>query len=170
MNSVVYITTNLVNGKKYIGSTSNNFNYYLGGGKLLQLAIKKYGKPNFKKQILWEGDSQYRYEMEEYYINYYNAANNPWFYNISDKGVGNKIGIGGHHQPHTKQGKQNISKALKGRKNTWAKKQPILQSKNGKLVKRWDSIAEAKTQYKGVANVLSNRAKTAGGFNWDYEH
>ena len=54
----VYITTDLINGKKYIG-VSNNKNvyyktYYIGSGKLLKLAIQKYGRKNFKKEIIKE--------------------------------------------------------------------------------------------------------------------
>ena len=50
----VYETTNLVNGKKYIGvhTTFNLEDGYLGSGKLIQLAIKKYGVENFKRRII----------------------------------------------------------------------------------------------------------------------
>jgi group I intron endonuclease len=49
---VIYKTTNLTNGKIYIGKDSKNNKNYIGGGKLLKLAIKKYGKKNFIKEIL----------------------------------------------------------------------------------------------------------------------
>ena len=46
----VYITTNLINKNFYIGkhSTDNLNDGYLGSGKCLLAAIKKYGKENFK--------------------------------------------------------------------------------------------------------------------------
>ena len=48
---VIYCTTNLINGKKYIGSDTNNNPYYLGSGVSIIKAIKKYGRNNFKKEI-----------------------------------------------------------------------------------------------------------------------
>ncbi len=51
----IYVTTNKVNNKKYIGLCSmkkDNWESYLGSGKLLHKAIKKYGKENFERQII----------------------------------------------------------------------------------------------------------------------
>lgn len=50
----LYQTTNLINGKIYIGvhSTENENDSYLGSGKALLRAIEKYGKSNFKREIL----------------------------------------------------------------------------------------------------------------------
>ena len=53
----VYKTTNLVNGKIYIGyhvSDDIENDRYLGSGDKLKLAIKKYGKHNFVREILFE--------------------------------------------------------------------------------------------------------------------
>ena len=44
---VVYLTTNLVNNKKYIGKDVKNNPNYLGSGALLLEDIKKYGKQKF---------------------------------------------------------------------------------------------------------------------------
>lgn len=49
---VIYKTTNLINGKWYIGKDSKNNSRYLGNGILLRKAINKYGKDNFIKEIL----------------------------------------------------------------------------------------------------------------------
>lgn len=51
----VYKTTNLVNGKIYIGvhqSQDVDSDLYIGSGKRLKSAIKKYGKENFERDII----------------------------------------------------------------------------------------------------------------------
>lgn len=56
----IYKTTNLLNGKYYIGKhqTYDPNDDYLGSGNLLKRAIKKYGRNNFKKEILHIFDNE----------------------------------------------------------------------------------------------------------------
>lgn len=51
---ILYKTTNLINGKTYIGihKTNNLEDGYLGSGFSLIKAVKKYGKNNFKREVL----------------------------------------------------------------------------------------------------------------------
>lgn len=56
MNYVGYIykTTNLVNGKIYVGKRQMPHfdDSYYGSGTVFKAALKKYGKANFKREIL----------------------------------------------------------------------------------------------------------------------
>ena len=80
---IIYKTTNLVNGKIYIGQDKNNNPNYYGSGKLLKLAIKKYGKKNFKKEILEECTSiDELNEREIYWIGFFKSNDRYTGYNI----------------------------------------------------------------------------------------
>lgn len=86
---VIYVITNLINGKKYIGKDSKNSKYYIGGGKLIKYAIKKYGKHNFKKEILeYCLDKKTLSEREKYWIEHFNAIDSDSFYNLLKGGEG----------------------------------------------------------------------------------
>lgn len=79
------MTTNLINGMKYIGRDLYNNKSYLGGGKIIRMAIKKYGRENFSKEILRYCNTFHDLvEGEKYFIDLYNAPFSKEFYNISD--------------------------------------------------------------------------------------
>jgi len=69
---VIYKTTNLINGKLYIGQTKRNgyaLQIYLGSGVLLKQAITKYGIASFEKEIICECNSKEQINrMERLYI------------------------------------------------------------------------------------------------------
>jgi hypothetical protein len=91
MFGYIYLTTNLINCKKYIGKHQSNKtdDSYLGSGILLQKAIEKYGKENFKKEILKVCiDVDELNEQEIIYINQYNAVESSEFYNLMEGGCG----------------------------------------------------------------------------------
>ena len=54
----IYKTTNLINGKIYVGKSLYLPDGYLGSGLRLSGAIKKYGKNNFRREILEEWSRQ----------------------------------------------------------------------------------------------------------------
>lgn len=85
----IYITTNLINGKRYIGQKKYNHYWktYLGSGVIFQRAVKKYGKENFRRDIIEECETKEQLdEREIYWISYYNATENDEFYNINSGG------------------------------------------------------------------------------------
>lgn len=67
MHYTVYKTTNIINGKFYIGKhkTSDPYDDYLGSGKLLNKAIKKYGRENFVKEVLCDYDNEAMMNLAE---------------------------------------------------------------------------------------------------------
>lgn len=67
MLHLVYKTTNLTNGRYYIGihSTENINDGYLGSGTLLAKAVIKYGRDNFRRDILSEWKTRDESKLEE---------------------------------------------------------------------------------------------------------
>lgn len=85
----VYKTTNLINGKIYIGKSKYRPGYknYIGSGVALENAIKKYGKENFEKEILEEFYTEEEaFEAEKTYIKLYDSQNHNIGYNIAAGG------------------------------------------------------------------------------------
>ena len=110
----VYLTTNLINGKQYVGdhSTNNLNDHYLGSGIYFDKAILKYGKENFSKQILEQFNTkECSFDAQEKYINEYNTLI-PNGYNISPKG-GSK-----YQGSCSEETKKKLSKIWKGRKHS----------------------------------------------------
>lgn len=98
MYGYIYITTNLINGRKYIGrhkSLEYDSKYY-GSGVALNLAINKYGIENFENHILESinnvpticDSEEQLVESEKYYVDYYGAVKNDDYYNLVDGGMG----------------------------------------------------------------------------------
>jgi len=121
----VYCITNKINGKKYIGSSRKETIdlTYFGSGRTIVQALKKYGKENFTRQILWEGEGDAR-DIETYWLEYFNAANNPLFYNMTNDARGNNL--------HKKETKKTVSEKLTGRKFTKEICKKISDAKIGK--------------------------------------
>ena len=85
----IYRTTNLLNGKFYVGihKTENPEDEYLGSGKLIRAAVLKYGESNFRKEILFEFDSaDEAFAKEEELVELH--KNNPLCYNLKKGGSG----------------------------------------------------------------------------------
>lgn len=85
---IIYKTTNLVNGKIYIGQDSHNNPNYLGSGLSIRRAILKYGKENFIKEVLEENiESKEKIdEREIYWIDKLQSMKNG--YNLTKGGGG----------------------------------------------------------------------------------
>lgn len=89
MYGYIYLTTNHVNGKRYIGrkTATKWVPTYLGSGTYLLKALAKYGKDNFTNIILQECNSLFDLvHFEMYYIKKFNAVKSDMFYNTSNGG------------------------------------------------------------------------------------
>lgn len=114
----VYQTTNLVNNKKYIGfcsKTPNESTTYLGSGVMLSRAIDKYGRENFKKEILKEFDNENDARLfEEQCISDVNAVENDEYYNLTKGGYGGFSELAKERQ-RSLEARAKISEANRGR-------------------------------------------------------
>jgi group I intron endonuclease len=104
---VIYKTVNLINKKIYVGRDKHNNPKYLGSGKLLHQAFRKYGIENFVKEIIEECENCLLDDREKFWIKELNAQNPEIGYNIAD---------GGHNDfTMNDYVKAKISKTLKGK-------------------------------------------------------
>lgn len=142
---LIYKTTNLVNGKIYVGKAKGlrTINGYLGSGKLLKAAIAKYGKANFKRITIDIADNIIELNNKEiFWINFYDSRNKDIGYNIAKGGEGwdglrtpetrlrMSLAQSGFNNPmfgkhQSKETKRKQSDAMKGRKHSAETKRKI---------------------------------------------
>lgn len=85
----IYKTVNKLTGQWYIGKDERSRSYYLGSGRRLANAIKKYGKESFTKEILEECNSREELiEREIWWIEHTDAQHDKDSYNIGAGGIG----------------------------------------------------------------------------------
>lgn len=147
----VYLTTNLVNNKKYIGQHYGELtDSYLGSGSIFKKALKKYGVENFKKEILYIAkDEKELNEKEQYYIKLHNAVKDPNYYNLLE---------GGSNE-YSLERKEKISNSLKGENHPFYGKHHSEETKNKikeSLKKYWteERRKEQSERYKGEKNPM----------------
>jgi len=108
---VIYKTTNLINGKIYVGKDTKNKPSYIGSGKILKQAIKKHGKENFKKEILEYCNDMVELEQREiYWISKLNSISNG--YNITEGGTGGDTWTNNDISTHWNTGKTPWNKGI----------------------------------------------------------
>ena len=91
----IYKTTNMLNNKIYIGQHKGTIfdPYYYGSGSRFRTALKKYGKENFKCELLEKCDTpELLNEREVYWIEFYQATNPLIGYNLAKGGEQCTIG------------------------------------------------------------------------------
>jgi group I intron endonuclease len=105
----IYKTTNLINGKFYIGQHKGDWDYsYFGSGKLIKRAIKKYGVENFTCfPLAWAWSKEELNKKEIEYITHYQPE-----YNIM---IGGGDGNTEKKWYLSEETKQKMSEAQKGK-------------------------------------------------------
>lgn len=107
MYGFLYITTNSINGKQYLGMckfSKNNHESYLGSGKHLKKAIKKYGIQNFTRETIYIAETKDDLSQKEIeYIKKFNCVNDRNWYNIAPGGYSTRGFSGRKHTDSTKE-------------------------------------------------------------------
>ena len=106
MYYLVYKITNNINGKIYIGKHKTEIlnDGYMGSGKLIKIAIAKYGIKNFSKDILFQFDNEEDMNKKEAELVSQNFIDEDSNYNIRTGGSGGwseewpKIGSDYHNE------------------------------------------------------------------------
>ena len=170
---LIYCTTNLVDGKKYIGKQwDDNKNYYLGSGIYLNRAIKKYGKQNFKKEILKSNitDFQELSYWEKYFINLFDAYNSQDYYNLT-------FGGDGESRIVSQETRNKMSESAKGRKHETLLKVVYQYDLNGFFINKYEGVAiacrELGWKFNRTTDICracnkTRNTKTAHGYLWEY--
>ena len=141
----IYKTTNLINGKYYVGfhKTNNPNDNYFGSGKLLLEAIEKYGIQNFKKEILYEFDTREEAEAKEREIVNEEFVNNRNTYNVT---LGGNVCIlygednGFYGKKHTNEAKLKMTQSKRGNRYAFNH----IFEYNGKIYHGYNELINAK--------------------------
>ena len=133
---LIYKITNNINGKYYIGchKTSNINDNYMGSGKAIKNAIKKYGLENFKKEILFECSSVKEMFNKEREIVTENVVNDRSSYNLKLGGTANFYYVNKHHLNHKSNQHLILANRLKtdsDYRDDFIKKMTIINKKLG---------------------------------------
>lgn len=172
----IYITTNLINGKQYIGKHVGFIDdNYLGSGINIKHAITKYGIENFKKDILYIASSEQEMnEKEKYYIDLYNAVKSSKFYNIADGGQGGYV-TKGYTQEQRLATNKKISESIRGDKHPMYGRTTSEETKTkikNSLAEYWteERRQERSDQYKGENNPMYGKHQSQESIQKRIEH
>jgi group I intron endonuclease len=158
----IYLITNLVNGKQYVGQTINleeresSHRRANGGCPAIHNAIRKYGWDNFSFDVVFEHDDErFAIEvMEPLFIEWFDTFENG--YNLTLGGDG---GRGSERAPITEDTRQKMSESAKrrrGEKRSNAARQNIAQ---GQIGRKHSEITKQKMSAAKVGKTLSNEHK-----------
>jgi group I intron endonuclease len=152
----IYVIRNILNEKEYIGfhATNDLNDDYYGSGKLIERAIKKYGKKNFAKEIVEFCNEENWEEREIYWIKEKNTYY-PNGYNLTHGGEG------GFGKIMNEEARKKISDSKKG-KPAWNKGKKGIYSEKSLLkmsISQSGKIISEETRKK-ISEANTGRPKT----------
>lgn len=157
---IIYKIKNLKNGRYYIGrhSTTNINDGYMGSGKAIINAIKKYGEEEFVKEILAETEtSSELWELEKQIVNEY-VVSDPLSYNMAFGGKSYLDGLKKYDNCKFVQHQSNAGK-ISGMSSYYIKK-------TAEERKKWHSLggkASAKVNKQNSHPFYTGLAASLGG-------
>ena len=167
---IIYKTTNTINSKFYVGQDRYNNPLYMGSGLLLERAFKKYGKENFKKEIIDVCESlQELDEKEIFWIKKLNATDPNIGYNIALGGAGGDTISKNPNMNKIKKNKSIKNKELyKDKTNhpSYGKKQS--KESNNKRSKALLGIKRSEETKRKQSLAASGKNNSAYGKKWIY--
>lgn len=129
MYGYIYKTTNLINGKIYVGQKKSTIflQDYKGSGKKLRLALQKYSIDNFIVELLEVCNSIDELNQQEaFWIDKLDCRNPKVGYNIA---LGGNVGGFNKGYKLTEEHRRNISKGLQGHRLSEQTKQKLSKAK-----------------------------------------
>lgn len=144
----IYITTNMVNGKRYLGQKrfeyGTDWRSYLGSGQALRAAINLYGKEKFSRNVVCFCYSEDELNQVEYDLSVFlDVVKSPDWYNMILGGKG-KSG----YQMSEEQLKAHRARAVQQMQN------PAMREHLSKLAKERNNTDEAKKHQSAMMKEL----------------
>lgn len=193
----VYVHTNLLNGKKYVGITSQKPEYRwcngkgYGHSKHFQSAINKYGWDAFEHEVLYDYLSEAEAKAKEQeLISLWKTQDREYGYNTTAGGEGATGFVPSEElrkrwsemRKGTKRSEETKRKMAEAGRRTYEKSRiPLAEAKyrpvnmydlDGVFLQRFNSLIEAKDAigYKGthIGDVCRGKRKSCAGYLWQY--
>jgi hypothetical protein len=147
MYCFIYKITNSINGRYYIGrhATANIDDNYMGSGKAIKNAIRKYGIENFKKEIITMADTaESLWELEKEIVND-SVVQDPKSYNMAYGGRSYLDGLKKHNpeaflEHQRAAGKRGGRASISKRDSSWHAKGGSASTKKRAALYRYELI------------------------------
>jgi len=162
----VYLITNLVNGKKYVGQTIQNpHDRWLRHkstntfGTVIGKAIHKYGKDNFSFEVIDEANS-----IEEL-----NKKEIDWISQLNTVSTGYNLRSGGENGMHSESTKEKISQSLQGITRPYFHKKVICVNTGEEFNSQTEACNQLGLRIGSIAESIRKNYKVNGTLIFKYK-